>query len=74
MTSNGPLPLHVGAAPDQVRDLLLRVKAYERATVRAALSGERAHAVAALGLNPLVDSPGRAAVLASALLDTPTHA
>jgi 6-phospho-beta-glucosidase len=72
VNSNGPLPLHVGAAPDAARDLLVRVKAYERATVRAALSGERAHAVAALTLNPLVDSPGRAALLVSALLDAPS--
>ena len=33
-----------------VRDLLVRVKAYERATVRAALSGERAHAISALAM------------------------
>lgn len=74
VNENGPLPLHVGAAPDAVRDLLVRVKGYERATVRAALSGERALAVSALAMNPLVDSPGRAALLAAALLDAPTPA
>jgi len=40
--------------PPAVRDLLLRVKQYERLTVRAALSGDRVDAREALAANPLV--------------------
>lgn len=52
--SNGTHPVHVGALPEQVRELVVRMKAYERQTVRAALSKDHAQAVAALALNPLV--------------------
>ena len=48
--------------------MLNEVKAYERATVAAALSGSRDEAVAALALNPLVKDPALAARLAEALL------
>jgi 6-phospho-beta-glucosidase len=68
VNGNGALPLHVGAAPPAVRDLMVRVKAYERATVRAATGGDRAAATAALALNPLVPSPERAAQLVAALI------
>jgi 6-phospho-beta-glucosidase len=54
VTANGALPLHVGAVPDQVRELLLQVKAYERLTARAALTGDPAAARQALAANPLV--------------------
>lgn len=55
---NGPRALHVPTVPDHCSDLILRVKAYERATVRAAISGSRDDRIRALALNPL--SPGRA--------------
>ena len=68
VNTNGPHPLHVGAPPESVRPLLERVKAYERATVSAALSGSRNEAVEALALNPLVADRTIAAKLANALL------
>jgi alpha-galactosidase/6-phospho-beta-glucosidase family protein len=43
------------------------VKTYERATIKAALTGERADLVDALALNPLVPSPTKAADLVDAL-------
>jgi 6-phospho-beta-glucosidase len=63
VTANGPRALHAGASPPQVRELLAQVKAYERQTVAAALSGDRRAARDALALNPLVSSPGLAATL-----------
>ena len=67
VNANGALPLHAGPMPDAVRDLVVRVKAYERATVRAGLSGRREHAVEALALNPLVGDRERADTLVAAL-------
>ncbi len=61
--ANGARPLHVGPAPAAVRDLLVHVKDYERRTVAAALSGDRAAAQVALARNPLVASPALAAAL-----------
>lgn len=66
--ANGAHPLHVGEPPATVRARLDAVKAYERATVAAALSGSRDEAVRALALNPLVGDTGKAASLAKALL------
>jgi 6-phospho-beta-glucosidase len=57
VNANGARPLHVGSAPDRVRGLLTRVKAYERLTVAAALSPSIESARDALAANPLV--PGR---------------
>ena len=58
VNSNGAHPLHVGAIPASVRDLVVREKTYERLTVSAALSGGRRAAEAALAANPLVsDAP-----------------
>jgi 6-phospho-beta-glucosidase len=56
VTANGALPLHAGAVPPQVRDLLVRVKRYERLTVDAALRGGRDRRLDALAANPLVPS------------------
>ena len=67
VNANGPLPMHVGRAPGQVRDLLTRVKEYERLTVRAGLSADPADARAALAANPLVADETLAARLAEAL-------
>lgn len=57
MTRNGPAPRPMGMLPAAVRELVLRVKAYERATVRAALERSWPQAVEALAMHPLV--PGR---------------
>jgi 6-phospho-beta-glucosidase len=51
----GPRPRPVGALPAQVRDLVLRVRRYERMTIDAAF-GDREARVDALALNPLVPS------------------
>jgi 6-phospho-beta-glucosidase len=51
---SGPLPLHVGAMPQQVRPLVTQIKKYERATLAAALSGNRDGAIEALSLHPFV--------------------
>ena len=53
---NGPAPQRVGNLPAAVRDLVVRVKAYERATIDAAFSRSRDALVDALALNPLVAS------------------
>ena len=66
--TDGPRPQVVGPIPDHPRELIERVKVYERATVKAALTGDRAELVDALALNPLVPSRDKAAQLVSALL------
>jgi 6-phospho-beta-glucosidase len=61
-----PLPL-APLAPEQ-RDLVLRAKRYERLAIRAALSGDRTDARAALAANPLVDGTVDVDALLDALL------
>lgn len=67
VNANGPRALHVGALPPQVRDLVLRVKAFERATIAAVRTGTREALVDALALNPLVPSRDLASRLVDAL-------
>lgn len=64
---NGPHPLHRESLPEGIRDLVLRVKEYERATVKAALSRSPHDAVQALSLNPLVPDVPIATQLVDAL-------
>jgi 6-phospho-beta-glucosidase len=52
----GVLPTAVGAVPDHARALMETIKAVERTTIRAALTGSRELAVRALALHPLVPS------------------
>jgi len=66
--ANGPMPLHVGPLPEAVRPLAVRVKEYERLTVRAALSGDRDLARRALARNPLVGADELAGRLLETLL------
>lgn len=68
VTANGARPLHVGRVPEQVRDLLQRVKGYERLTVRAALSRDPGDARQALAANPLVPSEHAADTLLASLV------
>jgi 6-phospho-beta-glucosidase len=56
LDAGGGHPQPVGRVPEQVRELLLRVKDYERRTVRAALSRSPRDAEDALAANPLVGS------------------
>ncbi len=67
VNANGPQALHVGALPDQVRDLVVRVKAFERATIAAIGTGTKEALVDALALNPLVPTRAIAATLIDAL-------
>ena len=60
---DGPLARHVGTLPAAVRDLVVRVKAYERATIDATFSGSRDGLVDALALNPVVASRAVAATV-----------
>jgi 6-phospho-beta-glucosidase len=69
--ATGPHARPVAPVPTPARDLILTVKEYERATVQAAVSGVRADAVAALALNPLVQSTTLATTLVDALLPLP---
>jgi 6-phospho-beta-glucosidase len=52
----GPRPLTVGDVPEHARALIQTIKAVERATIEAALTGSTALAVKALALHPLVPS------------------
>jgi 6-phospho-beta-glucosidase len=52
----GAQPLAVGPVPEHARALVETVKAVERATIEAALTGSTALAVKALALHPLVPS------------------
>ncbi|MDO9381219.1 MAG: 6-phospho-beta-glucosidase [Nocardioidaceae bacterium] len=54
--AGGPRPLEVSPLDAAAQGLVTTVKAVERATIEAALSGSRAGAVKALALHPLVDS------------------
>jgi 6-phospho-beta-glucosidase len=56
VNADGPNALNVAPVPEAARELLVRVKEYERLTVRAALERSEELAVEALTLNPLVDS------------------
>jgi 6-phospho-beta-glucosidase len=67
VNANGAHPLNVGRVPDQARDLLVRVKEYERLTVDAAATGSREAAERALAHNPLVGEPALARTLVGAL-------
>ena len=65
---DGPRPLAVAPIPQHPRELIEQVKIYERATVKAALSGERSELIDALARNPLVPSRDKAARLVEVLL------
>lgn len=66
--AHGPHPRAVAPVPNHARALIACVKEYERATVQAAVTGERDDCVAALALNPLVHSRALAGQLVDALL------
>ncbi len=54
--ASGPEPLGMGPLPEAARDLVLRVKAYERAAAEAAVARSWRAAVAALAMHPLIPS------------------
>jgi 6-phospho-beta-glucosidase len=67
VNASGARALHSGPAAPAARDLLQRVKAYERKTVQAGLSRSLADARDALALNPLVPDIEVAGSLVEAL-------
>jgi 6-phospho-beta-glucosidase len=52
----GVVPTAVGSVPDHARALIETIKAVERTTIRAALSGSRTVAIQAIAMHPLVPS------------------
>jgi 6-phospho-beta-glucosidase len=68
VNANGALALHAGPVPEAARDLLVRVKAYERRTVKAGLTQSRDDAVDALTSNPLIASRAQATDLVAAMI------
>ena len=66
--ANGPEPQMVAPIPDHPRGLMTTVKAYERATIHAALTGDRRELVEALALNPLIPTRDVAERLVTAML------
>ena len=68
--ADGPQPRALAPIPDGPRALIERVKAYERATIRAALTGDRDQLADALALNPLVDSHTKASRLVDAFFQS----
>jgi 6-phospho-beta-glucosidase len=54
ITRDGAVPLPQGPLHPEMAELIRRVKIYERLTIQAALSGDRAIALEALAANPLV--------------------
>jgi 6-phospho-beta-glucosidase len=67
VSSNGAQPLHVRRVPDRPRDLIVRVKEYERLSIDAALTQSSEAAERALVANPLVGEPALARALVNAL-------
>jgi 6-phospho-beta-glucosidase len=67
--TGGAQPLPQRPLPDDMRDLVRAAKRYERLTIKAARSGDRADALAALAANPLVAGHTDPEPLLDALLD-----
>jgi 6-phospho-beta-glucosidase len=66
---DGAHPLPQRPLPDEMRDLILRVKQFETLAIAAAGSGDREQALAALRANPLVGGRVDPVPLLDALLD-----
>jgi 6-phospho-beta-glucosidase len=66
---DGAHPIPVGPLSDDMLGLVEHAKAYERLTIRAATSGDRALALKALLSNPLVPDYPTASALLDAILD-----
>lgn len=69
ISAAGAQPLRQRALPPEMLGLVEQVKAYERLTVAAAVTGDRRTALKALMANPLVATYEKAAPLLDALLD-----
>jgi 6-phospho-beta-glucosidase len=66
--ATGARPIPIAPLGGSRRDLILKLGAFGKATVAAALSGDRAAAIDALALNPLVPSHDVAEVIGGELL------
>ncbi len=69
ITKDGAQPLPLGPLAPEMLGLVQHVKAYERLTVQAAITGDRTVALKALMTNPLVRDYRTAAPLLDALLE-----
>ncbi len=69
ISAEGALPLPQRPLPPEMLGLVQQVKAYERLTVEAAVTGDRDTAVKALMANPLVATFELAGPLSEALID-----
>jgi 6-phospho-beta-glucosidase len=67
VNANGARPVTVPAIPARARDLIVRVKQYERLTVAAAASRSLEAAERALSANPLIADPKLARTIVDAL-------
>jgi 6-phospho-beta-glucosidase len=67
---DGAHPLPLAPLAPELLDLVVRVKAYERLAVRAAVSGDPGLARAALAANPLAGGPEMAGQLFDAIVET----
>ncbi|MGL5978559.1 MAG: 6-phospho-beta-glucosidase [Erysipelotrichaceae bacterium] len=67
ITKDGPIAIPVGQQPAVLRGQIQLMKAFEQATVQAAISGRTEDAIAALNLNPLIDSDSSAQAVYQAL-------
>ena len=65
----GAHPLPQRPLPDELRDLITQVKAYETLAIAAARTGDRERALAALTAHPLVDGRVQTEPLLEALLE-----
>lgn len=69
ITKDGPIPLTMGELPNAVNGLVQEIKAFERAAVTAAVTGDYSKALVAMTINPLVQSEKMARILLDELLE-----
>jgi 6-phospho-beta-glucosidase len=67
--AHGVTPLVMGRLPESIRALCQQAKAWESATVKAAVSGSREDAILALLANPLVPDYPTAVALADEMIE-----
>jgi 6-phospho-beta-glucosidase len=67
---NGALPVKIsGLDSPFIKGLMQAVKAYEKLTVKAAINGSRAEALAALMIHPLIGDYHRAKVVLDEMIE-----
>ena len=66
--ATGARPIPIAPLGGARRDLILKLGAFGKATVAAALSGDRAAAIDALALNPLIPNHAVAEVIGNELI------